>query len=80
MYGNAAAGSKVFNPDIAVIGDFLGAVGKNDLHPDPFGPGDHPDVAVARVGGVVSGGHRSMRAGDFFISFGESGVKSRKAT
>ena len=28
MYGPAS--SKVFNPDIAVIGDFLGAIGKND--------------------------------------------------
>jgi hypothetical protein len=27
---SAAPSSKVFNPDIAVIGDFLGAVGKND--------------------------------------------------
>src|SRR5439155_3782749 len=25
VYGGAVAGSKVFNPDIAVIGDFLGA-------------------------------------------------------
>jgi hypothetical protein len=30
VYGGAAASSKVFNPDIAVIGDFLGAAGKND--------------------------------------------------
>ncbi len=30
VYGGGAASSKVFNPDIAVIGDFLGAVGKND--------------------------------------------------
>ena len=29
VYGNVGA-SKVFNPDIAVIGDFLGAIGKND--------------------------------------------------
>src|SRR5262245_52713751 len=33
VYGNAAAGSKVFNPDVAVIGDFLGAAGKNEVHP-----------------------------------------------
>jgi hypothetical protein len=35
VYGNASAGSKVFNPDIAVIGNFLGAVGKNDVSPSP---------------------------------------------
>ncbi len=31
----AATPSKVFNPDMAVIGDFLGAIGKND---SPFAP------------------------------------------
>jgi len=30
VYGGGTASSKVFNPDIAVIGDFLGAIGKND--------------------------------------------------
>jgi hypothetical protein len=29
LYGGLSAGSKVFNPDIAVIGDFLGAAGTN---------------------------------------------------
>ena len=29
VYGNVSAGSKIFNPDIAVIGDFLGAAGKS---------------------------------------------------
>jgi hypothetical protein len=76
VYGNAAAGSKVFNPDIAVIGDFLGAVGKNDLHPDPFGPGDHPGTlqlheSEASFQAVID----PYARGDFFISFGESGVE-----
>ena len=35
VYGNAAASSKIFNPDIAVIGNFLGAAGKNDVDPPP---------------------------------------------
>src|SRR6266851_1657396 len=39
VYGAAVASSKVFNPDIAVIGDFLGAVGRNPNQPDPFNPG-----------------------------------------
>jgi len=30
VYGGATVSSKVFNPDIAVIGDFLGAIGKNE--------------------------------------------------
>ena len=29
VYGNPAASSKIFNPDIAVIGNFIGAAGKN---------------------------------------------------
>ncbi len=33
VYGNTAALSKVFNPDIAVIGDFLGAAGHNPVAP-----------------------------------------------
>ena len=32
VYGNVAAGSKVFNPDMAVIGDFLGAIGLSLIH------------------------------------------------
>jgi hypothetical protein len=35
VYGNPAASSKIFNPDIAVIGNFLGAVGKNDVTAAP---------------------------------------------
>src|SRR5262245_11957947 len=35
VYSNATAESKVFNPDIAVIGDFLGAAGSNKVNPDP---------------------------------------------
>ena len=35
MYGNTSALSKIFNPDIAVIGNFVGAAGKNDVNPLP---------------------------------------------
>ena len=35
VYGNPSALSKIFNPDIAVIGNFLGAVGKNPVNPAP---------------------------------------------
>src|SRR5262245_11986220 len=35
IYGAATAGSKIFNPDIAVIGDFLGTAGSNKVNPDP---------------------------------------------
>ena len=35
VYGSAVAASKVFNPDMAVIGDFLGAAGSNRVAADP---------------------------------------------
>src|SRR6185503_18853816 len=35
IYGTASAASKIFNPDIAVIGDFLGAAGRNTVNPSP---------------------------------------------
>jgi hypothetical protein len=35
VYGNASALSKIFNPDMAVIGNFLGAAGKNSVEPAP---------------------------------------------
>jgi hypothetical protein len=76
VYGNATAASKVFNPDMAVIGDFLGAAGKNDMMPDPFGPGSAPKTlqmheSEASFQAVVDPYARA----DFFISFGEEGVE-----
>src|SRR5256712_5593691 len=75
VYGGSVAASKVFNPDMAVIGDFLGAMGKNDVHPDPFGPGNLPRAlqmheSEAAFQAVVDPYARA----DFFISFGEEGV------
>ena len=35
VYGNGSALSKVFNPDMAVIGNFLGAAGKNPVESTP---------------------------------------------
>jgi hypothetical protein len=35
FYGDGTAPSKVFNPDIAVIGDFIGVSGSNRVTPDP---------------------------------------------
>jgi hypothetical protein len=75
VYGAAVTGSKVFNPDIAVIGDFLGALGRNAVQPDPFGPGSAPRAlqmheSEASFQAIVDPYARA----DFFISFGESGV------
>ena len=35
VYGSPSALSKIFNPDIAVVGNFVGAAGKNDVDPTP---------------------------------------------
>jgi hypothetical protein len=75
ILGASVSNAKVFNPDIAVIGDFLGAAGTNPIHPDPFGPGSHPNAmelheSEAAFQAVVDPYARA----DFFISFGEEGV------
>jgi hypothetical protein len=75
VFGASVGNAKVFNPDIAVIGDFLGAAGSNPVHPDPFGPGTHPNAlqlheSEAAFQAVVDPYARA----DFFISFGEEGV------
>ena len=35
VYGNTSALSKIFNPDMAVIGNFIGAAGRNTVAPKP---------------------------------------------
>ncbi len=71
--GGSVSNAKVFNPDIAVIGDFLGAVGKpntdpaNGILPLPLFEMHESEAAFQAVVDPYA------RA-DFFISFGEEGV------
>jgi len=65
--GAAVSGAKVFNPDMAVIGDFLGAAGRNKANPNP-GLEVHESEAAFQA--VVDPYARA----DFFVSFGEQGV------
>jgi len=67
VYGAAVAGSKVFNPDMAVIGDFLGAAGRNLTDPQPSLEMHESEASFQAIVDPYA------RA-DFFISFGESGV------
>ena len=67
VYGAGLAGSKIFNPDIAVIGDFLGAAGTNTVAPPPAFEMHESEASFQAVVDPYA------RA-DFFISFGESGV------
>ena len=65
--GSAVTSSKIFNPDMAIIGDFLGAAGRNTVNPSPALEMHESELSLqANVDPY-------MRA-DFFISFGEQGV------
>ena len=66
-YGSAVTGSKVFNPDMAVIGDFLGAGGRNLVNPTPSLEMHESELSLQATVDPYA------RA-DFFVSFGEEGV------
>jgi len=68
VYGNAAGASKVFNPDMAVIGDFIGAAGRNTVNPDPSLQMHESEASFQAIIDPYA-------RGDFFISFGEEGVE-----
>ena len=65
--GAQGAAAKVFNPDMAVIGDFVGVGGKNKVNPSPALEMHESEVALQAILDPYA------RA-DFFISFGEHGV------
>src|SRR5262245_55546361 len=67
VYGAAVAGSKIFNPDLAVIGAFLGATGHNTVAPDPTFAMHESEASFQAIVDPYA------RA-DFFLSFGEEGV------
>jgi hypothetical protein len=68
VYGGASVGSKVFNPDMAVIGDFLGAAGRNKVNPSPALEMHESEASFQAIVDPYA------RA-DFFVSFGEEGVE-----
>ena len=68
VYGAALAGSKVFNPDMAVIGDFLGAAGRNTVNP-------HPALEMHESEASFQAVVDPYARADFFMSFGEEGVE-----
>jgi len=68
VYGNASAASKIFNPDIAVIGNFLGAIGENDIEP---APSLGLDEAEASFQAIVD----PYAKADFFVAVGPEGAE-----
>ena len=67
VYGGTG-GEKVFNPDIAVIGDFLGAIGSNKVNPNPALQMHESEASFQAIIDPYA------RA-DFFLSFGQEGVE-----
>lgn len=65
--GGATANAKLLNPDISLIGDFIGAVGHNSVSPSPSLELHETEVGMQAIIDPYA------RA-DAFISFGETGV------
>lgn len=68
IYGGTSALSKIFNPDIAVIGNMTGAVGVNEIEPSP---GLEFQEAEATFQAIVDPYARA----DFFFGFSPEGVE-----
>jgi len=72
-YGGASSAAKVLNPDISVIGDFIGAVGNANAPPaatlQPF-PSLQMHESEIGLQAIID----PYARGDFFLSFGEEGV------
>lgn len=67
-YGNVSALSKIFNPDMAMIGDFLGAAGSNRVDP---APSLELHEAEASFQAIVDPYARA----DVFVAFNPEGVE-----
>jgi hypothetical protein len=70
--GAGAAASKALNPDISLNGDFLAAIGHNDVRPVP---GLEMHEAELGIQSVIDPYSR----GDVFISFSDQGVSVEEA-
>jgi len=72
-YGGASSAAKALNPDISVIGDFIGAAGNSNVPPlatqQPF-PSLQMHESELGLQAIID----PYARGDFFISFGETGV------
>ena len=73
VYGGSSAAAKALNPDVSVIGDFIGAAGGNSppalatLQPFPSLQMHESEISLQAIIDPYA-------RGDFFISFGEEGV------
>ncbi|HEV7522261.1 MAG TPA: hypothetical protein VGP89_14260 [Candidatus Angelobacter sp.] len=65
--GAGGAASKALNPDISVIGDFISGLGHNPINPTPTFQMHESEVGFQAIIDPYA-------RGDFFLSFGETGV------
>ena len=68
VYGGATAASKVLNPDIGVIGNFVGTAGRNQINPSKPLSLQESEVSLQAVVDPYA------RA-DFFLAIGEEGIE-----
>ncbi|HEV1995120.1 MAG TPA: hypothetical protein VGR03_12395 [Candidatus Acidoferrum sp.] len=71
-FGGASGNAKLLNPDISLIGDFVGAAGRNKVSPSPSLEMHESEVGIQAIIDPYA------RA-DAFISFGETGVNVEEA-
>ena len=67
VYGGSSAAAKVLNPDISVIGDFIGAAGRDPNRSVPTLEMHESEVGFQAIIDPYA-------RGDFFLSFGQEGV------
>lgn len=67
VYGGASAMAKILNPDISVIGNFLGAAGRDPERQVPVLDMHESEVGLQAIIDPYA-------RGDFFLSFGQEGV------
>lgn len=71
-FGGASGNAKLLNPDISLIGDFIGIAGHNDVS-----PGKSLEMHESELG--VQAIIDPYARADAFISFGETGVNVEEA-
>lgn len=76
VYGGASTAAKILNPDISMIGDFIGAAGRANV-PSGFaasGLSPTPSLQMHESELGLQAIIDPYARGDFFLTFGESGV------
>lgn len=67
-YGGGSASAKLLNPDVGIIGNFVGAAGRNVINPPPSLTLQESELSLQAIVDPYA------RA-DFFLAFGEEGVE-----